>query len=253
MRLELPLYLWVGPLAIHPHPVFELLSYIVGVRIYTWRKQRSGDPIAAEDRWSVVAAAVVGAAIGSKLLYWVSDPPYFAAHWSDPFYLMGGKSVVGGLVGGLLAVEWVKRRLSVTRATGDLFAIPLAIGIGVGRIGCFLTGLEDHTHGLPADLPWAVDYGDGIPRHPAQLYEIGFVWTLAATLLYLAQRPHREGELFKVFMVAYLGFRLLLEFLKPGAVIVGLNPIQWVCVITLLYYGWQTRHTLRPAEVMTRG
>jgi phosphatidylglycerol---prolipoprotein diacylglyceryl transferase len=57
----------------------------------------------------------------------------------------------------------------VRRATGDVFAIPLTVGIAVGRVGCFLTGLADNTHGLPANLPWAIDYGDGIPRHPAQL------------------------------------------------------------------------------------
>ena len=66
---------------------------------------------------------------------------------------MGGKSVVVGLLGGFVAVEWVKRRIGVRRSTGDLFVIPLAVGIAIGRIGCFLTGLDDHTHGLPADLP----------------------------------------------------------------------------------------------------
>src|SRR5207302_8689881 len=112
----------------------------------------------------------------------------------------------GGLVGGFLAVEWIKRRLGVTRSTGDVFAIPLAVGIGIGRIGCFLTGLDDHTHGLPASLPWAVDYGDGIPRHPAQLYEIAFVWLLALLLAAVTRRLHREGDVFRLFICAYMGF-----------------------------------------------
>src|SRR5258708_616262 len=94
------------------------------------------------------------------------------------------------------------------RSSGDGFAIPVAVGIGIGRIGCVLAGLDDPTHGLPTSLPWAVDYGDGIPRHPAQLYEIAFVWLLAFGLAYYARLPRREGDLFRAFMVAYLGFRL---------------------------------------------
>ena len=174
--------------------------------------------------------------MGSKLVYWLADPALTLAHWYDPYYLVGGKSIVGGLVGGLIAVEWAKRRLGVTRATGDLFAVPLATGIAIGRIGCFLTGLDDHTHGLPTDLPWGVDYGDDLLRHPTQLYEIAFLLPLAAWLFWLTRWPHREGDVFKTFMIGYLGFRFWLEFLKPGAPLAGLNMIQWVCLITLLYY-----------------
>src|SRR3954451_17178744 len=159
----------LGPLALHPHPAFEFLAYVLGARLYRVLKRRDGDPIPDDQRWWVVAAAAVGAALGGKLPYWASDPALTLAHWHDPFFLMAGKSVVGGLVGAFLAVECAKRALGVTRSTGDLFALPLCLGIAVGRIGCFLTGLDDHTHGLPTSLPWAVDFGDGIPRHPAQI------------------------------------------------------------------------------------
>ena len=75
------------------------------------------------------------------------------------------------------------------------------------------------------------------PRHPAQLYEIAFLMlVLLPALVWLARRPHREGDLFKVFMVGYLGFRLGLEFLKPGDPIVGLTAIQWVCLASIAWY-----------------
>jgi phosphatidylglycerol:prolipoprotein diacylglycerol transferase len=170
--VQFPVYLWVGPLPIHPHWVFETLAYIVGGRLYAHLKAQSGDPIGPADRWWIVAAAFVGAALGSKLLVLVDHPTLTLEHLAEPLALLDGKTVVGALVGAWLAVEATKRRIGITRATGDVFAIPLTVGIAIGRIGCFLTGLSDNTHGLPTNLPWPVEFVDGIPRHPAQLYEI---------------------------------------------------------------------------------
>ena len=256
--MEFPVYLWLGPLAIHPHWLFESAAYLVGARVYAWNKARHGDPIAPPDRWSVVAAAAVGAAIGGKLLYWASEPDVTLERWNDLFFLLGGKSIVGSLIGALIAVEWINRRIGVTRSTGDLFAIPLAVGIAIGRIGCFLTGLDDHTYGLATTLPWGVDFGDSVTRHPTQLYEIAFLAILTPILARVARRrSHAPGDLFKLFMVAYFGFRLLLEWLKPGASLAGLNAIQWFCLAMLVYYGpWIVAPFRsgrdRPAEAVPR-
>jgi phosphatidylglycerol---prolipoprotein diacylglyceryl transferase len=235
--MHFPVVLWLGPLAVHPHWVFETLGYLVGGRLYGSLKARDGDALEAETRWWVVAAAFLGAAIGSKLLVLLDHPVLSLQSLVSPLALLEGKTVVGGLLGGLIAVEWTKRRLGVTRNTGDLFAIPLTVGIAVGRIGCFLTGLDDNTFGLPATLPWAIDFGDGIPRHPTQLYEIGFLLAVQLpTLVWLKRRLPRDGDLFKAFMVGYLGFRLGLEFLKPGEPVQGLTVIQWACFATLVWY-----------------
>jgi phosphatidylglycerol---prolipoprotein diacylglyceryl transferase len=240
--VQFPTYLWVGPVAIHPHWVFETLAYIVGGRVYASLKGGMGDPLASDVRWWIVAAGFVGAAVGSKLLVLADHPALTFGHLLSPLALLDGKTVVGALIGGLIAVECTKRRLGVTQATGDLFAIPLTIGIAIGRVGCFLTGLEDNTYGLPASLPWAVDFGDGIPRHPAQLYEIAFLLVaVLPSLLLLKARNPRQGDLFKLFMASYLGFRLGLEFLKPGDPVLGLTAIQWACVAAL---GWYAHNLL---------
>jgi len=207
---------------------------------------------------------------------------------------MGGKTIVGALVFGLIAVELFKRYIGLHQSTGDLYTIPLALGIAIGRIGCFLTGLSDNTYGTPAKLPWAIDFGDGIPRHPTQLYEIILLLLLIPILYKIVilsgtgvsrsetsaeskdpllaggttsasrhspdtdrrvphfSRPLREvgilpsgakgpttvflpGDAFKFFMVAYLTFRLLCDFLKPyPRIFLGLGGIQWVCLVVLL-------------------
>lgn len=234
--MSFPYYLHLGPLHIHPHFVLEALAYFVGYRVYLKQRKRAGDHLSASHRMWIVAAAIAGAAIGSKLLYWLSDPALTVQKWNDVFYLMAGKTIVGGLIGGLFAVEWTKRRLGIHRRTGDLFAIPLCLGIAIGRIGCFLSGLSDDTYGVETGLPWGIDFGDGIKRHPVQLYEIVWLFVLAIWLAWLARKPHREGDLFKGFMVGYFGFRLAIDFLKPGVAFAGLTSIQWACAIMLLYY-----------------
>src|SRR6059058_5535638 len=64
--VEFPVYVHVGPLALHPHWLFETLAYLVGVRLYVVLKARGGDPLPAEQRWWIVAAAMVGAVVGSR-------------------------------------------------------------------------------------------------------------------------------------------------------------------------------------------
>jgi phosphatidylglycerol:prolipoprotein diacylglycerol transferase len=234
--MPFPVYLRIGSAEVHPHWVFETLAYAVGFRLYLSLRKRQGDTLSYEARWWVIAAAVAGAALGSKVLYWFEEPSLSLANWRNPVFLLGGKTVVGALIGGLAAVEWTKCRLKIIQRTGDLFALPLAIGIAIGRIGCFLTGLDDHTAGVPTSLPWGVNFGDG-PRHPTQLYEILFLIILAFAIELAATGPFRGGDLFKLFMASYFTFRLVVDFLKPETrVFARLSSIQWACVAMLAYY-----------------
>ena len=128
----------------------------------------------------------------------------------------------------------MKKKLWVRRETGDLFVFPLVVGIVIGRVGCFLTGLADHTHGVHTSLPWAVDFGDG-PRHPTQIYEMAFVLVLGVVLFWKSRGEYWNGELFVWFMSGYLGFRFLVEFIKPRHVYFGMiSAIQMACVLGLI-------------------
>lgn len=222
----------------HPvlHPFFECLSYIGGYAVYRLERSRQGDILDDSQRWVIIAAAAIGALLGSHLLGVLEQSPRFAESgislWRA-FLLPGGKTIVGGLLGGWLLVEFAKRFHGIHNRTGDLFAVPLCIGIAIGRIGCFLAGLADDTFGKPTHLPWAINFGDGIPRHPTQLYEILFLLALALCCQRLLRRPHKQGSVFRVFLAAYLAFRLVIDFLKPQPLIAGMNLIQWACVCGL--------------------
>jgi len=237
MALAFPVYFELGGFRLHPHAVLELAAYAAGFRLYLAARRRGGDVIDARTRWSVVAAAILGAGIGSRVLFWFESPALTAARWTDVSYLLSGKTIVGALIGGLIAVEIVKHVMGVRRRTGDLFAVPLAVGIAIGRIGCFLAGLDDQTYGSPSQLPWAVDFGDGVTRHPVQLYESAFAAVLAVWLWRENARPHREGSVFRHFMVAYMTWRVVVDALKPEPrVFVGLSSLQIAALGVVIYY-----------------
>jgi prolipoprotein diacylglyceryltransferase len=93
-----------------------------------------------------------------------------------------------------------------------------------------MTGLEDHTHGIATSLPWGIDFGDGIKRHPTQLYDIMVLLMMAGVFVVHGRRrrPHHnssgEGRMFRWFMLGYLSWRFFDEFIKPREIRVpGLN------------------------------
>ena len=234
---------------VQAHVLFEVLAYFVGFQTYLLirRRQRAGAGagLPVEQNLWVIVGCVFGALVGAKVLAWLESPLDYWTHRHELAAWAGGKTIVGGLLGGWVGVEVAKRIMRVTRRTGDAFVFPLILGIAIGRVGCFLTGLSDHTHGMATSLPWAVDFGDGVPRHPAQLYEIAFLLVLGAVLIVWSRRMRARwpGDLFRWFLLGYLGFRFLVEFIKPRDTIpyLNLSAIQiasWigacVCAIQLL-------------------
>lgn len=236
--MTFPYYFHLGSITIHPHFLFEILAYFIGFRLYLYT--RSKQRLTMMQTMSVVAGAALGAAFGSKLLYWFEDPLKTLQSWHDPAYMLAGKTIVGGLLGGLIGVEWVKKRIGIKLSTGDEMVYPLITAMAIGRIGCFLTGLPDHTYGTATTWWTGIDFGDGVLRHPTQLYEIVFLILLAGTLWLLhRQISFSDGRLFQHFMVAYLTWRFFIDFLKPTPhPYGGLNQIQCACLLGLAYYVW---------------
>lgn len=239
--MDFPVYVNLGFIKLHPHPVLETLAYLIGFRLYLWTRSK-GHMSAQQSIW-IVVAAIIGAAAGSKILYWFEDPMKTIQYWHDFTYMMEGKTIVGGLLGGLIGVEWMKKRVGVNGSTGDDMVIPLIVGMSIGRIGCFLTGLDDHTYGTATHWWTGIDFGDGILRHPTQLYEIVFLLTLGTILLIVRHRSRQgllyipNGGLFQLFMTAYLLQRLLVDFIKPVPhPYLGLNNIQVACILGIIYY-----------------
>jgi prolipoprotein diacylglyceryltransferase len=231
--MNFPVYLEVFGRLVHPHLVFEALGYFIGVQYYFALRRRAANTNASlpmdATLWLLVGC-IFGAWTGSKLLAWAESPQiYLPLSRTDPAGLLGAKTIVGGLLGGWAGIELAKLRLGIVRSTGDLFVYPLALGTAVGRVGCFLTGLADHTHGAVTSLPWAVDFGDGVPRHPTQLYESAYVIAVALGLHFSTRkRTLPSGVRFRLYFAAYFGFRFLVEFIKPREFLwLNLSAIQY--------------------------
>jgi phosphatidylglycerol---prolipoprotein diacylglyceryl transferase len=250
-----PLHSLSGPI---PHLVLEGIAYFVAARVYWAFASTQAQPPRILDRWLLAACAIAGAAVGSKGLHVLEHLPALwhqgrIADW------LGGKSVLGGFIGGTLAVEAGKRSIGWQRSTGDAWVPALALGLMIGRVGCQLSGLWDETCGTPTALPWGWDYGDGVPRHPAALYEIvlvGLAWLGVSRW-----RDAPPGARFATFLAAYCTIRFALEFLKPpfgpltGAELAatlpvarydGLTAIQWTALAGLAGYLALLRHRLHP-------
>jgi prolipoprotein diacylglyceryltransferase len=219
-----------------PHAVMETLAYAGGFQLYRMVRGRfERAKLPAEQHWWVLVGCVLGALAGSKLLAWVESINEYWPMLSRPGVWLGAKTIVGGLLGGWIGVEIVKKWLGIRRSTGDAFVFPLIAGIAIGRVGCFLAGLADHTYGVATGLPWGVDFGDGVWRHPTQLYEILFLVMLGVALAIYMRWPRRNGALFRLFMLGYLGWRLFIEFYKPRLELAGpLSAIQSACIVGMV-------------------
>jgi phosphatidylglycerol:prolipoprotein diacylglycerol transferase len=213
------------------HGVMELIAYTVGFRSYiSIRRRENPTKQSAEISIWIIVACIFGAFVGSKILAWLESPTDYLHH--DFRMWLAGKTIVGGLIGGWVGVEIAKKYFCITKKTGDAFVLPLVLGIAIGRVGCFLTGLPDHTYGIATSLPWGVDFGDGIPRHPTQIYEIIFVLALGAAIWLRFRWPFARGELFRLFMFGYFAFRFAVEFIKPRYTgYFHLSMIQWASAI----------------------
>ncbi|MBP9825137.1 MAG: prolipoprotein diacylglyceryl transferase, partial [Thermoanaerobaculia bacterium] len=195
--MSFPVYLEIGGLRLHPHAAFELLAYFVGFRLYLRDRRRRGDFLDSPRRWWIVAAAAAGAALGARLLALLECP---AELWSGdgfPLERLAGKSIVGAIAGGWLAVEGAKRLGGIESRTGDLLAIPLAAAIAIGRVGCLLAGAGARTFGAAPTLPLAFAFGDGVRRLPMPLFESLFLLILVVVLARWRTRSPAEGDLFR--------------------------------------------------------
>jgi len=274
VQISFPVVFHVFGLSLPAHLVFETIAYGVGFRLYLWLRKAQRDTFSNEARLTLLVGAVVGAAVSSKVLGFAEHPELWPLAMHNPAYFLAAKTILGGLLGGIIGVEIAKAFAGIKRSTGDIYVFPLLLAIMIGRIGCLLTGVSDGTWGKPTAFFLGFDAGDGVIRHPTPLYEILFLGGLGIALLVLHRRlspgrdlsrsgkddrpPElirgglavleslREGDLFKLFIMAYCGWRFCVEFLKPVVTYgPGVSILQMAAFGGFTYYAaWFVRRSL---------
>jgi prolipoprotein diacylglyceryltransferase len=230
------------------HLLFDLLAYALGLAcaVFFRRRGRADGPPPIPPRLNapyffvLTNGVIVGSLVFGTLNIWMAG--------IGPAI---GKSILGAIVGGIVAVEMFKRYHGIRGSTGAAFVPGLALAIFVGRWGCFFAGIEDFTHGVPSGSLPGVDFGDGIARHPVQLYE-GF--TMAALFIVAAhglltrrQNWWRNG--FYYFAIVYGGQRFLWEFIKPYPRLpFGINMFQVLCLALIAYGIFMLREQWESAD-----
>lgn len=213
------------------HAIFDVAAWLAAGLAGWWLTRLRGGQFPAQSlQLPYIAALMFGAGVGAYLFGTLN------------LMLSGesgiARSVEGALAGGIVAIELYKWLNGVSLRTGARFALPLAVGIAIGRIGCYFAGLDDFTYGTPTMLPWGHDFGDGISRHPVQLYESAAMACFAA--LYIGAALNRNNFVvtngFYLALLYYAIQRFMWEFLKPyGALIGSLSLFHLLSLVILIY------------------
>jgi prolipoprotein diacylglyceryltransferase len=214
------------------HTVFDVLAWLTSLATLAVLRRTwfPANVLSERLRPGYLAAILFGAGLGA----WAFGT---ANLWLSGIHEFG-RSIEGALAGAILAVELYKRGNGIRLRTGSVYALPVALGIAVGRIGCLLSGLEDQTYGIPTGAAWGWNFGDGINRHPVALYESGMMAAFAVLYLYEMQKASafwRSNGFY--LLVAFYGLeRFILEFWKPyGVLVAGLSVFQCLSILLMAY------------------
>ena len=223
-----------------PGEFFTGFGYVTGALVlWQWSRARH---LATEGMKWVALWGVVGGVVGAKITQWIIGGDGLSSAMLDPNN--GGKSLVGGLVCGWIAVEIAKRVLGIRRSTGDGWALALPAGEAVGRIGCLLNGC---CYGTPWDGAWAI-YQHGAWRHPTQIYSALAAAAIFAIVWKTRDQMAREGDSFRLYLLLYGSSRFVVEFARQRPVVWGeLSLVQLICaetaVLAALTLAWSYRKT----------
>jgi len=213
------------------------------------------------DAVGMVAVAVVAGIVGAKLWHVIDTPIEFRDDGWRVLWDTAGFAWFGGLVFGItaLVLQGWRARIGGLR-TLDLAAPAAAIGYGIGRIGCFLSG--DGCYGLPTTLPWGMSFPNGIEPtfvrvHPTPLYELAAGLLIGAWLWWRGGKSRSTGAIVGEYLMLSGIARFLVEFIRrnpkvlwglsnaqlasAGSVLVGIALVWWAA----------TRPATRPEKALS--
>lgn len=212
----------LGPLHLRTWGLMVALGVFAGTALAVKLADRRGLP--GDKLWTVAAAVAVSGILGGKIL-WALQPGTIADTLANPLRVFavwqGGLTLIGGVLFAVPVGILVARRVGLPlRQTVDVVAPGFGVGIAVGRVGCFLTGLHP---GRPTALPWGIEYLGAI-RHPIPLYESVLGIGLLVIGLLLLRRKLPAGAVGASILLVYMVGRSLLDLLRAPSGVAGADP-----------------------------
>ncbi|MFN0162132.1 MAG: prolipoprotein diacylglyceryl transferase [Burkholderiales bacterium] len=243
-----PIAISLGPLAIRWYGLMYLAAFVAFVVLC--RRRASTQPALG---WNarmiddVLFYGVLGVIIGGRLGYVLFyKPAHFLANPLEiPMLWQGGMSFHGGFLGVLAAMAlYARSRRLGFWSVMDFIAPAVPVGLALGRLGNFING---ELWGRASSLPWAMVFpqaGDGIARHPSQLYQMALEGLALYVLLWwYAARPRPAGAVAGLFLAGYGACRFVVEFAREpdaylGLLALGFSMGQWLSLPMVAAGAW---------------
>lgn len=204
-----------------------MLAFIIGIYVSLLRGKKAG--IESNAIWDLTMLILLTSLAGARLFYVFTHLDEFRGNWFaiiNPIQPSGrigiaGMVLLGGVVTATVAaiIYLRRKRLSVWKFA-DVIAPALALGIGLGRIGCFSTGCcygqpTESFFGVifPPDSP-AGSHFPHTPVLPTQLFSSAFGFALFALLLIVERWKKFDGFTFPLFLIGYSIFRIWIDTIR---------------------------------------
>jgi len=232
---------------LHTYGVLVAAAFLAGLWMASRLARRAGLDADAVTNLGIYCA--LSAIVGAKLMMFIVDAQYYIDRPGEIFSLatlQAGGVFYGGLIVALAVAWWYFKRTGLPPAkTADVFAPGIALGHGIGRLGCFSAGC---CWGVKSDLPWAVTFTNpaanqlvgvplGVRLHPTQLYEAFAEFLIFGVLYWRSGKPHRAGAIISLYLVLYSAVRFTVEFFRfheQGNLWGGpLDTSQWISLALL--------------------
>lgn len=211
----------IGGFSVHWYGIMYMIAFLLGYALLTRLVKHRSIVLSEDDVSAVMTASILGVLVGGRLGYvFFYDPQYFFSNPLEiPAVWHGGMASHGGFIGVAVALSYVlsRRRIPILPFL-DVIAVPVALGLALGRFGNFIN-LE--LYGTVTALPWGIEIPgvEGL-RHPTQMYAMMKDLFIAAMCYFMLRRTPAfpEGYVFVHFLILYALLRFLVEFFREQTV-----------------------------------
>ncbi len=221
-----PILFKLGNVEFYSYGLMIGIGFVLGVWLAQKRAKEKGvDP---DSLFWLFVLLLVGGVVGGRLFHLLMNIDYYQDWRGVLDTRNGGLSIHGVLFGGVICLlAYVRTKKVSFLELADLLAPSVALGQGIGRIGCFLSGC---CYGVKTSGNWGFHtrFVPGL-RHPYQLYESVADLLLVAAILSVSGKSKLQGAAFFTYIAGYSGVRFFLEFFRDNESYVrGLSYGQWV-------------------------